>query len=82
MDKKVDEVLETLESNFNSMVNLIRLENLDLDRRLEETRRHDNFNDYEDIAKLCYRIAIHMQNKEAFEYSIHLIKNKTKKFEG
>lgn len=79
MDKKVDEVLETLESNFNSMVNLIRLENLDLDRRLEEARRHDNFNDYEDIAKLCYRLARHMQQKDTFEYSIHVVKNKLKR---
>lgn len=82
MDKKVDEVLETLTSNFNSMVNLIRLENLDLDKRLEEARRHDNFNDYEDIAKLCYRLARHMQQKENFEYSIHVVKNKLKKYEG
>lgn len=81
MDKKVDEVLETLTSNFNSMVNLTRLELIDLDKRLEEAKRHDNFNDYEDIAKLCYRIARHMQQKETFEYSIHVVKNKLKKFE-
>lgn len=55
---------------------------MDLDKRLEEAKKRDSFEDYEDIAKLCYRIARHIQSKEAFEYSMHIVKNKTKKFEG
>lgn len=82
MDKKINEVLEILESNYNSMRNVIRVEKLDLDRRLEEAKRHDDFNDYEDIAELCYRLARHMQQKECFEYSIYIVKNKSKKLEN
>lgn len=82
MDKKIDEVLEVLESNYNSMQRVVMLERMDLDRRLEEAKKGDNPEDYENIARLCYRLARHMNNKEAFEYSIHVIKNKTKKFEG
>lgn len=79
MDKKIKEVLEALESNYNSMMNVIRLEKLDLDRRLEEAKRHDDFSDYEGIAELCYRLSRHMQQKECFEYSIYIVKNKLKK---
>ena len=82
MGKKIDEVLEVLESNYNSMQRVVMLERIDLDRRLEEAKKRDSFEDYEGIAKLCYRIARHMQNKEAFEYSMHVVKNKAKKFEG
>lgn len=79
MDKKINEVLETLENNYNSMRNVIRLEKLDLDRRLEEAKRHDDFNYYEGIANLCYKLARHMQQKECFEYFIYIVKNKLKK---
>ena len=82
MDKKIKEVLEALESNYNSIVNVIRLEKLDLDRRLEEAKRNDNLNDYEGIAKLSYKIASNIRQKESFEYSIYIVKNKLKKFEG
>lgn len=39
MDKKIDEVLETLKSDYYSMQNVLKLERLDLDRRLKEAYR-------------------------------------------
>lgn len=60
------------------MQRVVMLERMDLDRRLEEAKKRDSFEDYEGIARLCYRLARHTQNKEAFEYSINVIKNKTK----
>ena len=62
-------------------MNVIRLEKIDLDRRSEEAKRNDNLNDYEGIAKLSYKIASNIRQKESFEYSIFVIKNKLKRFE-
>lgn len=82
MDKKIDEVLATLKSNYDSMQNVLKLERLDLDRRLKEAYKSDEPYDYEEISKLCYKIAKHIEVKESFKYSINVLRFKLNKNEG
>lgn len=63
------------------MQNVLKLEQLDLDRRLKEARKSDGSIDYEDIAKLCYKIARHIEIEKSFKYSIEVIRFKLNKSE-
>lgn len=80
MDK--DKAIETLENNHNAFRRLVRCEKEDLDYRLKKTLSSDNPQAYEEIAKLCYRIARHLEQKEDFEFSVRVLKNTDAKYRG
>ena len=69
MDKDIETVIYTLEFNFNSIARLIEHE----ERKLKQLI--DSSKDYEEMARLCNKLAEHVKQKEAFEFSLHLLKN-------
>lgn len=77
-----EKALETLETNFNAFRRLADFEKRDLEYRLKNTLQDDNPQSYEEIAKLCYRIAKHLEQKEDFEFSISVLKNTDRKYRG
>ena len=77
-----EKAIETLETYFNAFDRLSSSERKELDYRLKKAHQSNNPQDYEEIAKLCYRIARHLEQNEDFEFSIAVLKNTNRKYRG
>lgn len=77
-----DKAIETLETSFNAFDRLSNSERIELEYRLKKAKQSNKPQDYEEIGKLGYRIARHMEQKEDFEFSIAVLKNTDRKYRG
>ena len=77
-----DKAIEKLENSFEVFKTLIASEKKDLKYRFDNKMLYDNHKEFEEMGKLCFRIARHMEQKEDFKFSIEVLKDNNKKYRG